>query len=800
MYKVLALFFVFLFSVGTVQAQHMSDAQVVQYIKDAQKSGKSETQITSGLVRRGVTREQVERIKANLEESQGSDKIAKGQKTFDAQAGNVTSGSLDEIATDIADPGQLKSTAQAARLVFGRNIFTSKQLSFEPNMNLATPENYKLGPGDEVIIDIWGSSENSIRETISPEGNIMVSNIGPVYLNGMTIKEANSYLQREFSKIYAGIAGNSSHINLTLGQIRSIQINVMGEVAMPGTYTLSSFASVFHALYKAGGVSPIGSLRSIQLIRNGKKIADIDIYDYILKGKTKDDIRLMEGDVILIPPYDCLADISGKVKRPMFYEMKKGETLLTLIRYAGGFTGDAYKNSIRLLRQSGREKQIYNVDEVEYGVFKLMDGDAVTVGAVLERFKNKVEVRGAVFRQGLYELGDRVGTVKQLVQQAEGLRGDAFLNRVLLDREREDFSHQMIPVDLRGIMNGTIADIPLQRNDVLYIPSIHDLQEQSTFSIFGEVARPGTFPFAKNTTIKDIIIQAGGLLESASVAKIDVSRRVKDPGSKDETNVTGKTFTLELKNGFLIGEGKDFVLEPFDIVFVRRSPSYHRQQNVTVMGEVLFSGNYALSKKNERLSDLVSRAGGVTKDAFVKGARLSRRMTVEQIKQKQDAVRLADKGVGKDSISLVKLEQGNTYSVGIELEKALANPGSDEDLVLKEGDELFIPEFVSTVKINGEVMYPNTVLYQPGEKLSYYIEQAGGFGYKAQKKKVYIVYMNGTVSRVKRGSAKYIEPGCEIVVPSKKEKKRTDAVNVLGMSSSVASLATMIATMVNLTK
>lgn len=697
-------------------------------------------------------------------------------------------------------PTSLFAQQMDIKKVFGRNIFTSHNLSFEPNVNMATPENYLLGPGDEVIIDIWGASEKSIRRTITPEGNIMVSSLGPVYLSGMSIKEANIFLLKEFTKIYAGIAGESSSVKLTLGQIRSIQINVMGEVAVPGTYTISSFASVFHVLYRAGGVSPIGSLRSIQLVRNGKKVADIDVYDYIMKGQTNDNIRMMEGDVILVPPYDCLVDISGKVKRPMVYEMRRGENLLTLLNYAGGFAGDSYRSNIRLLRRSGQEKQIYNVDDIHYGTFMLMDGDALTVGAVLNRFENKVEVRGAVYRQGLYQLGNNVQTIKQLIKQAEGLRGDAFLNRALLKREKDDLSFEMIQVDLRAVMAGTSPDLSLRRNDVLFISSIQDLKEDATLSIFGEVAHPGNFSFAENMTIKDLIIKAGGLLESASFAKIDVTRRIKEPGSKEEAKVIGQTFSLELQDGSLSGEGSDFILQPFDMVVVRKSPAYQKQKNITVAGEVLFAGNYAMLKKNERLSDLVSKAGGVTNDAYVRGARLLRRMTEEERKQKTDVLRLADKGTGQDSISIATLDLSNVYSIGIELDKALDHPGSPEDMVLREGDMLFIPEFVSTVKVNGEVMYPNTILYEEGAKLRHYIDQAGGFGHRARKRHVYIVYLNGTVSRLRGNNSKGVEPGCEIIVPTKEKRKGTSSAGAMAMTSSISSLAMMLATMVNLTK
>ncbi|WP_431424877.1 SLBB domain-containing protein [Bacteroides hominis] len=685
--------------------------------------------------------------------------------------------------------------------VFGRNIFTDRNLSFEPNLDIPTPENYVLGPGDELIIDVWGTSENTVREIISPEGTIHVAGIGPIFLDGMSIQDAERSLRREFSKIYAAISGKSVHIKLSLGGIRTIMINVMGEVQVPGTYRLSAFASVFHALYRAGGVSGIGSLRDIRVVRGGKEVACIDVYDYIMKGKLTDDIRLSEGDVILIPPYENLVSISGKVKRPMAYEMKKGETITTLLSYAGGFTGDAYRDAIRLFRLNGKEKQIYNVGQDDYQSFVLTDGDELSVEAVLQRFSNKVEVRGAVYRAGVYQLDDSItGTVRQLISRAEGLRGDAFLNRALLRREHEDLTHEMIPVDLKRMMAGAVSDLRLQKNDVLYISSVKDIEKEGTLSIYGDIRNPGDFPYVKNTSIQDLIVKAGGLLESASMVRIDVSRRIRDPKSISSSTVIGKSFAVELKNGLVMGEDKGFELEPYDIVFIRRSPGYRKQANVTVEGEVPFTGNYTLIQSNERLSSLIARAGGLSKEAYVKGARLIRRMTADEMRQKNDVLRLSVRGSEKASVSPVTLEASSTYPVGIELEKALVNPGSDEDMVLREGDVLFVPKYVSTVTINGAVMYPNTILYQKGSSLSYYIEQAGGFGNRALKRRVYVIYMNGMVSRLKRRMGNAIEPGCEIIVPSKKGRKKTVAADVIGMNTSIASIAAMVAAMVGMTK
>ena len=735
MRRLITLFFLIFVLSGVVMAQQMSDDQVIQYVKEANKSGKSQKQITTELLRRGVTKEQVSRIQQKYSESNTVSNKSNEMPSQLRQRTLVDDGGGQRRTTDYSEVGMLDetvggrvdnradntATTDNASQIFGHDVFTNRNLTFEPSINLATPVDYRLGPGDEVIIDVWGASENTIRQSISPEGTIQVSGLGPVQLSGMTVKDANAYLQREFSKIYSGISGSepTSQIKLTLGDIRTIQINIMGEVAVPGTYTLSSFSSVFHALYRAGGVNKIGSLRSIKVVRNGKTIADLDVYDYLMKGKMKDDIRLQEGDVIIVNPYESLVRIAGKVKRPMFYEMKPTETVATILNYAGGFTGDAYKKAVRIIRKSGREHQVYNVDEMDYSVFRLDDGDSISVDAVLKRFENRVEIRGAVYRSGLYELSGTVNTVKQLIKKAEGLRGDAFLNRALLDRENEDLSHEVIAVDLGGLLKGTVADIPLQKNDILYIPSIHDLKEEETISIHGEVANPGTFLFSKNMTIEDLLVQSGGLLEAAATTKVDITRRIKDPKSTSFSSVLGKTYSFDIKDGLVVGGEGDFHLEPFDEVYVRKSPAYRKQQNVVVAGEVLFGGNYALVKKNERLSDLISKAGGITPDAYVKGARLIRKMTEEEQRRQADAVRMARMGEGKDSISVEKLNISDTYTVGINLEKAISNPGSDFDLVLREGDVLFIPEYINTVKISGAVRYPNTVLYKRGESLRY---------------------------------------------------------------------------------
>lgn len=782
------LLFIFSFTLSTmIFAQQMTDSQVVEYLKQAKAEGKSQSQISMELMRQGVTQQQAERIR---------DQYLNNQENVIVESSDNTDSRIrNEVAETIP---QADSTAVQ---IYGHNIFTNNNLTFEPNSNLATPENYTLGPGDEVIIDIWGANEKSIRQVISPDGSIQISGLGPVHLNGMTIKEANRYLQKELSKIYSGIDGNdaSTQVKLTLGNIRSIQINIMGEVKLAGTYMLSAFSTVFHALYRAGGINEIGTLRSIKVNRYGKTIADIDVYDLIMKGKMNDGIRLQEGDVINVSTYLSLVRISGKVKRPMIYEMKPTETLKNILDYAGGFTGDAYKQSVRIIRKTGREYQVFTVDEMDYGVFKLEDGDEISVESILDRYENRVEIQGAVYRSGIYQLDGQVNTVKSLIKKADGLRGDAFMNRAVLNREKDNYDHEIIAVDLAGIMNGTQPDIPLMKNDVLFIPSIQNLKERQTVTIHGRVSKPGTFSFAEKMTVEDLVVMAGGLLEDAATVKVDITRRIKNPNSTAYTKEVGRTFTMDLSNNFEVGKESVF-LEPFDEVYIRKSPSYQEQQNVTISGEVLFGGIYALQSKTERISTLIERAGGLTPEAYTRGARLLRVRTEEEAKRERDMLELAQRTSEKDSIDIATLNISNTYSVGIDLEKAIMNPNSDYDLVLKDGDILYIPQYINTIKISGAVMYPNTVLFERGKNLSYYINQAGGFTSDARKKNVFIINLNGKASKLKLHSNQAIEPGSEIIVPTKEKKDRNTMAQIMTMASLSASLAAVVASIVRLVK
>lgn len=771
----------------------MSDQQVIEYVKQATQEGKEQKQIAAELARRGVTREQAERIKKLYEQQMGTD--ASNMQGTELNEARLREETQDETTVLTDNQPTTEELAQENQ-VFGRNIFNTRNLTFEPNNNMATPPNYQLGPGDEVIIDIWGASQTSIRQTITPDGTINMQELGPIYLSGMTVEEANRFLKNKLGTVFSN---ENNQIQVTLGNTRTIQINIMGEVVQPGTYALSAFSTVFHALYRAGGVNDIGSLRNVQLVRNGKKIAAVDVYDFIMQGKIKDDIRLQEGDVIIVPAYDMLVKMSGNVKRPMRFEMKKDETLTALIKYAGGFNADAYSKSVRMVRQNGMEYEVKTVDEMDYSVCQLRDGDVVTVGAILNRFTNKVEIKGAVYRPDIYALDGKVNTVRALIEKAQGLMDDAFTNRAVLQRQRDDLTSEIVSVDVKALMNGTIPDIPLRKNDILYIPSIHDLQDLGSVIIYGEVANPDSYPYADNMTLEDLIIQAGGLKEAASTVRVDVSRRIKDTKSVNSTDSIGQMFSFALKDGFVIDGQPGFVLQPYDQVFVRRSPGYQTQQNVSIQGEVIFGGTYTLTSKAERLSDLVKKAGGVTNSAYVRGAKLIRVANDEEKKRMQDVVKLMGRELGENAIDSLGLQVDNQFSVGIDLEAALANPGGDADQVLREGDVLNIPKYVNTVKINGAVMIPNTVSYRKGEKVSYYLSQAGGYSQHAKKSKKFIIYMNGQVAKVKGNGSKQIEPGCEIIVPNKKQNK-TNIGDILGYATSFTSLATMAATIANLFK
>lgn len=783
----------------------ITDKEVLTYIKQQTAAGKSNQQIGLELTARGVTPEQAKRIKAQLEAQQNSEVSAMNQSVA-ATNNNRRNTPADDISVETfveidreVDKGE-NGTVGVER-IYGHNVFNSQSLTFEPGENMATPQNYRLGPGDEVIIDIWGASEDHIRQTISPEGSIMIANLGPVYLNGLTINDANKHIRSAFARKYAGVENAQTDVQLNLGQVRTIQVDILGEVATPGTFRMSPFSTVFHALYRAGGINDIGTLRNVQVMRNGKKIATVDIYDYLFNGKTSGNVRLQEGDVIIVPPYEQLVSIDGNVKRPMYYEIKPDENINTILKYAGGFTGDAYNGMVRLARQSGTENELFNIDSSEFASYRLKDGDVITVGTILDRYSNRVELKGSVYRPGMFAIGEDLATLGDLIRKADGTTDDAYLDRVLIYREGPNLELQVIAVDLNDILSGKSADIPLKRNDMVVISSITELNERGFVKIDGMVAKPEKYPYAENMTVEDLIIQAGGLLEGASTARVDIARRIVDASSTEQTQQLARVYSLSIENGLAVGEGKGFLLKPFDYVSVRKSPGYSEQKFVTLTGEVLFDGNYVLQQRNERLSQVIERAGGVIEDAYIKGAYLQRKLSDDEVNARKEALQLAMANSGDnmvDSIALSKIEVSNMYNVGINLEKALQNPGTHYDIVLQPGDHLHIPEQQSTVKISGDVMFPNAVMYEPNKKLSYYIDQAGGYGQTAKKGKAFVVYMNGSVARAKKSTI--IEPGCHIIVPTRPASDGTDWTKILSFATSFSSVAALAATITSIFK
>ena len=862
-YAILALLLAL--SVNTVHAQStMTDDQVMRYVVKEHEQGTSNAQIVTKLMQQGVDISQIRRVRNKYERQmkQGgisgtSEEVAgrdasrlrtnNGKTREDYANANKKAENHSNYRVNAREDANFvhtydendaeymqfqnemdymvpDSTLMLKRLlaerdkykkkVFGRDIFNNKELSFEPNMNIATPQNSRLGPGDAVIIDIYGASQKTIQSTVSPDGEVTIEGYGPVNVSGLTVAQANARLRNTVGSRY-----RSSRVKLTVGQTKTIMVNVMGEVKAPGTYTLSAFATVFHALYMAGGTNDLGTLRNIKVYRNNRLVTVVDIYDYILNGKLTGNVRLADNDVIVVGPYDCLVTIAGKVKRPMIYEMKKNESVNSLLKYSGGFAGDAYKKSVRVNRKTGREKSVYNVEEFDFANFRIDDGDSVSVDSILPRYANTVEIKGAVFRPGMYNLGEQINSVRTLIEHAEGLTEDAFTNRAVMHRMKQDRNLEVISVDLAGIMSGKLPDIPLKENDVLFIPTRQDKSIERTLTIRGEVQYPGVYKYAENETVEDFVLQAGGLTDKASTVNVMVSRRVKDATALRPDSIIAQNFTLSLKDGFVIDGKEGFKLMPFDEVLIRKSPAYSEQQNVAIEGEVMFGGAYALSRRNARLSDLFLKAGGATDQAYIKGARLIRRanaterermqavLKMQREQQQKNLLQLAASSSngsnlqqiaqGAQNAELEKFNVPDEYPVGIDLAEALANPGSDADVVLREGDRLVVPQYNGTVKINGAVMYANTVAYEKGKSVNYYINEAGGYASDATKRKAYIIYMNGKVAKVGRGTK--VMPGCEIVVPAKLKRKMSVA-ETMSLGTSMSSIAAMIATIANLSK
>jgi len=802
---------------STVAFAQMSDQQVIQFLQAEYKAGTSQAQIVTKLVQKGVTMDQIRRlqkqygkqinqsgqsgrvnaavsdINSRLRTKTDTEKSTVGRQDQAVQL--PTSSLQQEEMTEQQDntPSVDEPSLSNSMKVFGRDIFNKKLLSFEPNMNIATPQNYVLGPGDQVIVDIYGASQKSQQLEVSPDGVIVVDGYGPIQVGGLSVSAAQKKLRSTLGSRY-----KSSSLQMSVGQTRSLMVNVMGEVKAPGTYTLSAFSTVFHALYMAGGINDLGTLRNIKVYRNGKHISTVDVYQYILNGRLSGNIRLQENDMIIVGPYEALVNISGHIKRPMFYEMRPTESVAQVVKYAGGFSSDAYKKAVRLVRKSGERYSVHTVEEFDMSSFKVADGDSIGVDAMVERYENMVEVKGGVFRPGLYELGKQITSVRALVEAAGGLTEDAFTGRAVMYRMKKDRTLETQSIDLSGIMSGSVPDVPLHNEDVLLVATQTDRISNRVVTITGEVFNPGTYQYAERETIEDLVLRAGGLTDAASLVKVDVSRRIRDTKALQSGQDISQNFSFSLQDGFVVDGQPGFTLEPYDVVQVRRSPGFMDPRTVHVEGEVVFEGDFNLSKKNQRLSDLIKAAGGVTHEAYVKGARLERHLNSDERARLASVVKAVRQNTSsKDSLALDKIEMAEYYTVGIDLEKALANPGGDYDIVVRDSDRIFVPEYNGTVKISGNVLFPNTVAYQAGKDWKYYVNQAGGFGQRSRKSHSFIVYQNGTVSQVGKGK---VEPGCEIIVPQKGKRDMSSLMQWVSIGTSMASLGTMAATIGNLLK
>ena len=818
MKKKLFATFLFLGLTLTAFGQSMSDTQILQYVMQQKKLGKSESDIATELLKKGATLEQIQSMRQKYAKQLEQHSMAgEADKAIDAASRMRQNNAPDqvdrhgfqqEVIQNVPDNMLYgDQTGQPAgreyfgveettgKKVFGRDIFNNKNLTFEPVMNIATPQNYVLGPGDQLIIDVYGDTQRSEQLTVSPDGDVNVPDYGPVHVAGLSVSAAQNKVRSHLGTYY-----ESSDIKVTVGQTRTILVNVMGEVKTPGTYTLSAFATVFHALYMAGGVSDLGTLRYIKVYRQGRLISVVDVYEFILNGRLAGNVRLQDNDVVQVGTYESIVDITGRVKRPMAYELRKNESLATLLKYSGSFANDAYKKSLRVFRKNGRMKSVYNVEEFEMPEFKMFDGDSVAVDSIIDRFENTVEVKGAIYRPGMYQLGEKVNSVRSLIESADGLTEEAMLSRAVIRRMKPNRTQEVLTVDLKGIIEGTAADVPLENEDILFIPTQAVHQNLRTLSIDGEVIFPGTYEYAEKMTVEDLILQAGGLTDNASTVKVDVARRMIDPEATTSTMEIAKTYSFSIKPGFEFDGDKSFTLQPYDAVSVRRSPVSVEPFRVRVEGEIAFEGYYTLEQKNQRLSDVVKAAGGVIPGAYVRGARLIRTMNEDELARRDELIKMARQSAAadaKDSLSLEQLATETTYLVGIHLDEALANPGCDEDVELQDGDRLVIPRYNRTVKISGDILKPNTVAFKDKKNYKYYIEQAGGYGKRARTSHTYILYQNGTIAKASKGK---VEPGCEIVVPTKGPRDPAQLSQWLSIGTSAASMATMFVSIANMLK
>ncbi len=824
---------------SNVRVDQISDAQIRQFIRAAEERNLSDQQIESTAMLRGMSRAEVSKLMSRIRSTKMQMRTS-GQQNTAGQSG--LSAQQDSLASD-TDTAGLGMLSKEERKVFGMEIFNNENITFEPSLQIATPEDYQLGPGDELVVNIWGASRQTYTLEVSREGTVTIDNLGPIYINGLSIDEASDRIINRLSGIYAGLRAYgerrpNTFAEVSLGRVRSIKVTIVGEVRKPGTYTLPSLASAFNALYLSGGPTFMGSFRNIEVVRNREIIATLDVYDYLVKGASAGTIRLQDQDVIRVVPFDTRIELQGEVKRPGFYEMKGQEPMAEAIRFSGGFTDKAYTHRLEVVRKTDRARRLEDLSGDALDAFMPQNGDLVKVDSILDRFENRVEILGAVFRTGAYALEDGM-TLGTLVRKAEGLREDAFTSRALIHRKGEDLMSEVISVNLRNVLTNREPDVPLQREDVVRIFSIFDLEEEYSVQVKGEVQAAGKFQYMRGMRLEDVIAMAGGLKESASLARVEVARRVtmgeiaggSEPATNQSTQMANiYQFRVDKDLG-LSPENAAFELMPFDQVFVRKSPEYEVQQGVALKGEVLYPGEYVMTNKSERISDLVKRGGGLTNFAYKQGARLIRlnpdyyarldeerqnildSMQLAQIsapaqqgtnnnqsQQKNNKVDLQQINPELlDALAKGKVEISETNTIGIDLGRIMENPDSKYDLILLPGDTLEVPQELQTVRMNGQLLYPSSTRFDRSRGFRHYISESGGFTKQADKGRAYIVYANGSVDRTNNflffKNYPKVKPGAEIIVPQKQGGLSAQA--WIGIGSTLASIALTIVTVIN---
>ncbi|MEO6521234.1 MAG: SLBB domain-containing protein [Mucilaginibacter sp.] len=790
------------------KSDDVSDAQLRDMVQKAKASGMSDEQIRQAAIAKGMPESEANKLQNRI----SIIRTAKDVNMADDEAKRKINGEDISDDTEKDKKGSGGGVNQPrGPIVFGSELFNNSNLTFEPSLRIATPQNYVVGPDDQIVIDVYGNSLANWKLNVSPDGKIQIPTVGVVNIGGKTIEQATGMIKSKLKAANYAI-DHGTNVSVSLGNIRSIKVYMVGEIVKPGTITLSSLSTVFNALYLSGGPNRNGSLREIEVIRDNSVIRKLDVYDFKLTGSKKDDIRLQDGDIVRVPTYKVQVSLTGQVKTPAIFEVLPGETLKDVIGFAGGFTESAYTSTIKVVQLTDQEKKVVDIKSADFGNYIPLRGDNYTVDRILDSYQNRVSIYGAVTRPGIFEL-EKGLMLSQLIAKAAGLKRDAFASRGFISRLRSDNTTELVSFDVRGIVKSTVPDIILKKEDVVTIPSIFDLRDQYTVSINGEVRQGGQFAYADNMSVEDLVVQAGGFTQSASPNRIEVARRINNADPNQKNSPTANISIIDIDPDFKVNK-KPFILQPFDVVSIYSSPGYEKQRTVRVEGEVLYPGPYIIRNKDEKISDLVKRAGGVTIFADVESGTLNRPNTlgINAEKEKIDPAALQQEKVAraqhikrtlKDSTTNVD-EQFRNSLVGIDLKKILEKPGSRFDLILEEGDVLRIPKEQQLVRVNGEVLFPNAVVYTKSKSLNDFVDNAGGFSPEALKKRAYVVYANGSVKSTHNflfiHSYPEVKAGSEIIIPRKPTKKGVSLAEFGTVTGALASIAAVLIGIISITR